>query len=190
MSARSPRRRFASPFVITLAAAIPACATPNSPATQPVATQLHADPPPPPEAIAEPTAGEPATPAPNPSRVEPLHKNPPPPRPAPTMAKWPEPSKYEQKWYVSKAASTCNAHQDVRCPEPEAGKPRMTCNPPAPIAYACPDSVAAPFKIVLRVGAVDCFVDAPPFSCPTPEPGKPAKTCNPPPPQRVACPIR
>jgi hypothetical protein len=116
---------------------------------------------------------------------KPGDKNPPPPGRAP--------AKVEQKWRVTRTPGDpkakpprpeqCWAHVPVSCPQPQPGKAVPTCNPPAPLSYACPSGVPdASFTVVLKVGAVACRVDDPPMKCP-----EDAK-CNPPEPRWVACP--
>lgn len=161
---------------------LPTHANPPGPASSPGPHDNPPAPAPPPT----PTTGEPATPT-EPTTggaapVEPPHKNP----PAPQAVK--EPAKYEQKWTVMKfkGNADCQAMVDVTCPKGEPGKPMPTCNPPPPIKYACPSGFQQgdTLKIVLRVGATDCFADYGPTKCPD------GVKCNPPPPRKVACPER
>jgi hypothetical protein len=193
MSARQLRRAFAAPFVITLAgsAALAACGPKPLPKhTNPPGPHTN---PPAPEAAGSghdhdhdhsageaktPSPTDPATPAPT---AEP-HHNPPPPE----VVKLP--AKYEQKWTVIKheGKADCSAMVDVTCPKGEPGQPMPTCNPPPPIKYACPAGFkdGETMKIILRVGATDCFVDRGSTKCPA------GVKCNPPPPRMVACPER
>lgn len=186
MAVRQIRRVFATPFIVTLAGSSLAACGPK-----PLPTHDHVNPPgphanpPPPDT--KPVAEQvPAEPAPDTSRPVVKNDNPPPPEPVKEPAK--EPATYEQRWTVMKFKGNdeCSAMVDVQCPKPEAGKPIVTCNPPPPIKYACPDGFkdGDTLKIVLRVGATDCFVDRAPISCP------PNAKCNPPPPRKVACPQR
>ncbi len=183
MAVRQIRRVFATPFIITLAgSSLAACgpkplpkhenppgphSNPPAPDTQPVTEQK----PPPTELL-----------PPDPSKPIIKRDNPPP--EAPQAVK--EPAKYEQRWTVMKfkGKDECSAMVDVQCPKPEKGKVVPTCNPPPPIKYACPDDFkdGDTLKIILRVGATDCFVDRGPMTCP------PNAKCNPPPPRKVACP--
>lgn len=112
--------------------------------------------------------------------------NPPPPKKR-------EPAKVEQRWHVFRRAADpkatppraeqCFAEPHVDCPKPEAGKPVRTCNPPAPIPYACPATVKdTTFAVVLAVGATECRVVDPPVKC------APGEKCNPPAPRAVPCP--
>src|SRR5690242_8528117 len=126
MSARVPRRSFATPFVLTLAA-VPAChssspqpAPPVQPARNDPPAIVEADPPPPTQAPDE-------QPPPQPVIV-----NPPPPSSAP-----PE----QASWTVFRGKDGCMAAIKVACPTGEAGKPMRTCNPPPPFKYACPTGV-------------------------------------------------
>lgn len=180
MSLRTPRRRFATPFVVTLAA-IPACTSASSHATlapsepEPAAVEASA---------ATPSGGEFATPTPPAKNPPKPHKNPPEPEPDPG----PPPAKFEQRWTVAKIKGNpeCSANLVVTCPQPQPGKPTPTCNPPPPIKYACPAGLADgdTIKIILRVGATECFVDYGPLQCPA------GAKCNPPPPRKLPCPVR
>lgn len=175
MSARTPRRTFAHPFVVTLAA-VPACSHPQ---------RFHDNPPPPPPPITnEPAAPDPAATAPtSPPEAAPT----PPPAPAPTPGgpaqaqdKAPDTT---QRWLVTKNGATCLAQPKVECPRAAPGKAMPTCNPPAARPYPCPDGVAqASFIVVQFANAVHCVIEQPPPHCP------PNASCNPPPPRRVECP--
>jgi hypothetical protein len=179
MSARAPRRRFASPFVVTLAAAGSAACT-NPPRPEPPTSN-----PPPPGQPEEPEPTPTPTPEPTvqPPTTEPTTAAPG--APAPVDAKR-EPAKFEMRWTVSKlkGQADCQAFLDPNCPKPEKGKPVPTCNPPPPTKYACPADFAdgQSMKIILRVGATECFEQQPAMRCP-----ENAK-CNPPPPRKVECP--
>ncbi len=160
MAARSPRKIFASPFVVTLAAA---CGPAAPPPQQPVPSQ--------------PTPAEP-TPAPTPTVVI---ANPPHPAPASETL----PVSYDQRWTVMKSGADCHAMPKVDCPKPaQPGGPMPTCNPPPPIKYACPEGWdgTSPMKIVQYANSTECLVEAEPIKCP------PNASCNPPAPRRVACP--
>jgi predicted small lipoprotein YifL len=185
---RQIRRVFAAPFIITLAgSSLAACGpkplpkhdhvNPPGPHTNPPAPDSQ-----PPVTEQKPPPVEPTLPGPPPIGTI----NPPPPDTAPQAVK--EPAKFEQHWTVMKfkGKDDCSAMVDVQCPKPEKGKPVATCNPPPPIKYACPDNFKEgdTLKIVLRVGATDCFVDHGPMTCP------PNAKCNPPPPRKVSCPER
>lgn len=161
MASRVPRTSFAASFVVTVAACGGSSPPPTTPQPPPTTSPVQ------PEPIAEPTAGTDTTVAQGPAQTGGV-----------------EPAKFEQKWRVTKSGDTCQAFVPVDCPKPEAGKPTMTCNPPPPIRYACPPNVTAPFEIVLREGATECFVVPPAIKCP------PKAMCNPPPPQKVECPKR
>src|SRR5512138_3724220 len=131
---RTPRRTFATPFVVTLAACGPAQHTSNPPGPAQ---------PPPSAPVASAPSTDPATPAPpDPCAGMPTEapsKNPPAPRPPPKgNPPPPETFPYEQRWFVSKSGGACLARPKVDCPKPEAGKPTRTCNPPPPIKYECP----------------------------------------------------
>jgi hypothetical protein len=137
MSARLPRRTFATPFVVTLACT-PAATTPvQSP--QP-------EPPQQPQAQ-QPQAQEPQ-PEPAPEPVSRPVMNPPRPQPA---------SQYPNgtSWTVFKSDTGCQIVPDIQCP------PNATCNPPRPRDYACPENVTqeAPIKIVVRAGQCELHRD-------------------------------
>src|SRR5689334_6341297 len=135
MSARTIRRSFAAPFVVTIATMSPALA----------------DKPPP----------------------SPPGKNPPAPR---------EPAKAERHWTGQKSGAKdakptdCFAQQEFTCPKAAPGKPQVPCNPPEPMPYTCPPNFdaksTAAYKIILRVGATECFQDVD-TKCP------PGTKCNP-----------
>jgi hypothetical protein len=174
MSARAPRRHFASPFVITLAS-VPACTTANP--TPPTQTyEPVANPPRPTEIAVEPDPEPTPPPAPEPAPA-------PEPEPEPVDAK---PAARERRWTVMHPAGSkeCKAFLDSSCPSPPPGQPMPSCNPPPPTKYACPDWLAEgeTVKIVLRAGATDCFTVPAAPRCP------PQTRCNPPPPRKVACP--
>jgi hypothetical protein len=205
MSARQIRHTFATPFIVTLASSalagvgcgpkpLPKHDNPPGPHENPPAPGTPADP--------KPTGTGPTDPVATP---EPPHKNPPAPEappvppvattpatpattPATPVPTTPATPKFETKWTVMKfkGKDGCSAMIDVNCPKPEQGKPVATCNPPPPFKYACPDGFREgdTLKIVLRVGATDCFVDSAPINCPK------GALCNPPPPRKVDCPIR
>lgn len=192
MSARAPRRRFATPFVVTLAA-IPACTT--APPPEPI----HANPPPPPQPQPQPAPDPATTEAPppaataEPTPAPPVVANPPRPTAGPTEGAPPEPtapapSKFERRWTVTKVTGKdrCQAFSDSSCPKVLPGQPIPPCNPPPPIAYACPPNMneGDVLHVVLRAGATECFVDPGPIHCPA------KATCNPPPPRKVPCPAR
>ncbi len=242
MAARSPRLRFASPFVITIAAALPvamvasACVAesrpvsknpphphanppgpdeqtpppPPNPASGPGEDHDHAHPPdgqqggahpnPPPRNPGNPGTG-PATPPPttpgtpppvatgggkpNPPRVippsttvppgggPPVASNPPPPQVPQTVS-------FEQKWTVRRTGDTCTASRDATCPKPEKGKERVTCNPPPPVAYACPTGLLDTKTVMVvmpanttecRIGPRDANACPPNAKCALPKPG-------------------
>ena len=165
MAARTPRKLFASPFVITLAAS---CSAPQQPPP-------NVNPPPPEQ------------PSPSPSPDVGVISNPPRPGtdPSPSPSQAPGTFNSEQRWTVSKSGANCMAMAKVECPKPaKPGGPMPTCNPPPPIKYACPDGFDGKeaLQIVQRANDTECYVDRPMPSCP------PKAMCNPPPPQKVACP--
>ncbi len=139
MSARTVRRNFASPFVLTLAA----CSSP--PAEPP-----HANPPPP--TNVQPPADPP------PGSTEPPHDNPPiagDPAAQPSDSK---PAPTEQRWTVMKSGDHCEAYSDQACP------PGGTCNPPAPQKIECPATATLPVKVRGFNGV--CTIAQAPGPCP------------------------
>lgn len=194
MSARIVRRSFASPFVVTLAAALPAAACYVQPApTRPANTTSttgtasehgtagtdepgHTNPPrpqQPPMTNMPNTTNAGVEQAANPNTT--VISNPPRPAPAP---------KVDLRWAVTRAAGTCTAHAKVTCPTAPAGQPAPMCNPPPPTAYTCGSTMTADgtTNIVQFAGQTECQIEHPPMKCPA------GAICNPPPPQKVACP--
>lgn len=170
MSARVPRRSFASPFVITLAAA-PACTprpatTPDAPTTDAPTT---AAPTPDPQPEPEPT--------PDPTGADPTPSDP----PAPVAADPP------RQWTLSSKADGCTTQIIVSC-APKPGEPPRSCNPPAPQSYPCPiDGEGVRMELganttIQSDGAGHCYVRQPSGPCPK------GALCNPPPPREVPCP--
>jgi hypothetical protein len=196
MSARTPRRSFAAPFVITLAAA-PACYVNSAPAPQPQPQPQPAEQTPPQNAPGtivmnpprpepaqtqpDPTQSHPPTPIMNPPRPQPQDPAAPQPVPAPTnpsvVMNPPRPEPAGTRWHVFKAEDSCKAVLDVRCPE------GATCNPPPPTKIACPDGLTMPRGLnIVSQGNGTCIVEPEPVSCP------PHAMCNPPRPRSVSCP--
>lgn len=75
---------------------------------------------------------------------------------------------------------TCVAAVNTSC---TPGRP-ATCNPPRPIAYACPAGANNDRPYIIEQHADGCVLIAPPPEC------KPGTMCNPPPAQKVDCPTR
>jgi hypothetical protein len=208
MAARTPRRSFANPFVVTLAVA-PACYATTSPPQQQETAQV--DPPPPTVVSNPPRPAPPPDPQPEPPRppimnpprptgqpdpqplppvmnppppqVDPApHKRPPirnPPRPTPQRQ---QPAPQEAAWTVFKSNDGCMAVIKVECPRAEPGKPQPTCNPPPPFNYACPTGVSLDKPITIVTFGDSCIIQREPIACP------PKVMCNPPRPQTVTCP--
>jgi hypothetical protein len=175
MSARSPRKVFANPFVITLAA-IPACFTESTS--------------PPPQQPQQPVTTAPAQPAPggevvvaNPPRPTPGGEaQPAPAGPAPGA---PQTYTFDQRWTVMKSSNGCTAMQRVDCPKPtKAGGPVPTCNPPPPMKIECPADWDGKqtLAVVQYANNEKCEIERAPMKCPQ------GAMCNPPPPRYVACP--
>jgi hypothetical protein len=178
MPARSPRRSFASPFIVTFAgsaiAAAPGCFVSSStPPSQPISQAAPGQP--------EQSDPQPNTPPPSQSPV--IVANPPRPRPQPQPDPTPpitpvqtDPQPMNRSWTVVKTTTGCQANIETNC------APNAMCNPPAPIPYACPAGVMLPAKIVEADNT--CSIAPPPMHCP------PHAMCNPPRPTKVACPKR
>lgn len=158
MASRIPRRTFAAPFVVTLAAG---CYTQSPPPAQP-----------PPQ-------------APPPTQPDPVVANPPRPQPDPQPTPTqmppmnpPAPQTSAAQWTVTKQGAICTAAIKVDCP------PRLACNPPGPHQVDCYPNMAdgASLTVIRNAGAVDCIIPPPPTHCP------PKAACNPPPPRHVDCP--
>lgn len=158
-ASRKPRRAFAAPLVLTIAAA-PACVVSGDPkpaTTPPPDPVLVSNPPPPPEHTQPPPAAQPD--------------------PAPPAAE--PPPAYQRNWTVMlEDSGDCLAYADVQC------KKGATCNPPPPQPVACPAGIqkGAPVKIYAQANTWDCYIMPPEVKCPE------KATCNPPPPRKTACP--
>lgn len=184
MAVRTVRRSFASPFVVTLAAALPAAAC----YVQPASSR-------PPTTAGERSAGTPDEPAhANPPRPKqpPMENMPtgsttnagveqsPRPTPAPAVV-----AKQDTRWTITRAGEKCSAFAKVTCPTAPAGQPAPMCNPPPPTSYACTFGLQkdGDTQVVVQfAGQSTCQVEQPPIKCP------PNTMCNPPPPQKVDCP--
>jgi hypothetical protein len=184
MSARAPRRSFATPFVVTVAAALPATAcyvetrpAPQAPADQTARPMTNVGTTGP---ASTSNAGVQPDPAPPPAPPPTVVANPPRPTTAPTAPIVTS----DQRWTIARTNGTCLAHVNVKCPTAPKGQPQPTCNPPRPTAYTCPPTLAegASMVVVQRAGQRECFVEPGPMKCPK------GAICNPPPPQKVACP--
>src|SRR3569623_1003702 len=141
MAARTPRKTFATPFVVTLAA-VPACYVQPAPQPQPVVTST-------PQPQSQPSDSHPVVIS-NPPRPQPA----PPPKPSVILnPPRPQPQPQPQaagSWHVFKTGDGCEAIVNVQCPHGAA------CNPPPPQKYACPPGIVAgqPLTIV-TTGAGD-----------------------------------
>ncbi|MBX7081661.1 MAG: hypothetical protein K1X88_20835 [Nannocystaceae bacterium] len=159
MPAREPRRRFAAPLVLTIAAT-PACAGSSTTGAEP------------------PTTAGPTTAEPQPQ---------PQPQPEPGDGTTADDAR-ERRWTVMRNGKTCQTMIAIDCSQPP-GQPQHTCNPPAPREYPCPTyddgsviDVGPGFTIEGEAGAKDCTMYFPTGDCPA------DASCNPPPPRRVDCP--
>jgi len=176
MAARSVRRSFASPFVVTLAAAaLPAaaCYVQPGPRTAGNGAQVTGDQVPNQQTPDHSTTTAGAEQAP-PSTTT-VISNP----PRPTAV-----AKQDTRWTITRAAGTCSAYAKVTCPTAAPGQPAPMCNPPPPMAYTCGPTMTTDgsIAIVQLAGQTECQVEHPPIKCPA------GAICNPPPPQKVACP--
>ena len=196
MSARAPRRTFASPMVVTVvaSAALGACIV------------VAKNPTPPPKITVDDGAntgsssnagsaapqGRPAvtnTPMPGPA-VPPPPVVAPPPVPTPVVPPSSGPSSRpmadrDYTWSVYKRPDgNCFVSIDVKCPTGKPGMPVPTCNPPPPMAITCPTemAVAQTVTIMQYKGTNTCVIPAPAVTCP------PKTMCNPPAPKAVPCP--
>jgi hypothetical protein len=125
----------------------------------------------------QPTASQPANPMPAHATERPQAQQPVQQTPTPVASA-------DRFWTVSKSGSTCQVSPESSCPKPQAGV-AVSCNPPRPVAYACPSSMTteASLRIVQYAGSNVCqVVNNTPMKCP------PKAICNPPPPQKVTCP--
>jgi hypothetical protein len=203
MSAKSPRRTFAAPLVITLA--VPACLVSSGKSSTPPPagsrtadhrtdeSRPHVNPP--------PVVGQSGTPAPDsndgggtgtgvianpppPDRTAPPTTGtatPPPraPQPGNTTVQQTQTQTTLRSWHVFQNAGTktCSAVLDVSC---EKG---MTCNPPPPTKVACPSALSMPQGATIKEEAAgSCTLYYPLPDCPA------GMACNPPRPQTIGCP--
>ncbi len=175
MSARVPRSRFASPFVITLAAT-PACvvSTGDSPSTDPPTTTAT------PTADAHPQSDPPAS---DPPVSDPRPRDPGSgAEPTTTVAET-----KPQRWSLLAQGDQCVTQLVISC-EQKPGDPPRSCNPPPPQTYPCP-TYNDGSKIQVGTGATihsdgqgHCSFRPPMGKCPQ------GAMCNPPPPREVPCP--
>jgi hypothetical protein len=163
-ASRKPRRAFAVPLVMTVAA-VPACVVTESKPAQPrtggTTTTTTANPPGP-----HTNPPPPDTAKPDPTPID----------PTPVQAEAPD---YHRNWTVTMGSDgACAAYMKVEC------KTGATCNPPPPQAIECPEGITAarPVDIFASAGSWDCYIKPPEVKCPE------KATCNPPPPRKTACP--
>ncbi|MCW5807062.1 MAG: hypothetical protein KIT31_32195 [Deltaproteobacteria bacterium] len=162
---RAPRRSFANPFVITLAAIPVAVACNPPPPHSQVTVQPHPQPQPQPQP-------EPPTTV---VMENPPRPTPPPPAPVPAT---------DPSWHVTKKGGACQAFDNNACRIPP-GQPAPPCNPPPPRAANCPEPLAegAGVTVTQLAGQAECVVLPAMPKCP------PNISCNPPPPRKVTCPF-
>jgi len=166
MAARTPRRSFAAPFVITLATA-PACYVSSAPPPQQPPAAPPAEQAPPQNAPAVVVANPPR-PQPDPQPTPAVVMNPPRPQPA-------EPA--GTRWHVFRSGDGCEAAVSVDCPK------GAMCNPPPPQKVDCPPGLTMPKGLdIVSQGDGTCVVEPEPMNCP------PHAMCNPPRPRSVSCP--
>ncbi len=89
-----------------------------------------------------------------------------------------------QQWTLLQRGGSCEAIPKVDCPQPQPGHPHITCNPPPPIPYACPEGVDVKTPRTIITVADGCRLEPEAMKCP------PHVMCNPPPPKAVPCPHR
>jgi len=177
MAARTPRRSFATPFVVTLAAA-PACYVqttppPSQPQPQPTDPQQpHTNPP------QDPTRPPIVVNPPRPQNPDTQPQTPPPQPPPQTPTQTTPTQTSVAKWTIFKTSDGCQAAVKTECPK------GVMCNPPPPIKYACPDNTSLPLTIVSSDGGQTCAVEVLPVKCPE------GAICNPPRPRQYPCPKR
>lgn len=157
---RSPRRSFAAPLILSVAA-IPACVvTSNKPANDPKTGET-------PEQRDHRGTGDDA------GDGTKVIMNPPRPEA-------PQVYEQDQSWSVRmESDGSCKAYGSVDCPE--ASK----CNPPRPSVVTCPEGISEgeAMDMWVSAGSTDCYVSfGGSSSCPK------GATCNPPPPQKAECP--
>lgn len=172
MSAKTPRRTFAAPLVVTLALPIAG------------ACIVTSGKPPPPPSTGNPTATQV-----NPPRTNTGPKTAPDPNTSTsTTVQETNPGQPTQQaelrtWHVFQSSSdkSCYATQKAECPPKPA-----TCNPPPPIKLAsCPSGLEMPQGLTIREDSANsCAVYYPMPECPA------NMSCNPPRPQTIACPSR
>lgn len=175
-ASRLPRRAFAAPLVMTIAAAPAACVVTSDPAPRNTGTTTTT------------TGGTPDTRDHREGQPDTVViANPPPPKPEPEAQPEPPPPPPEPQappdhrrdWTVTlNADGTCAAFMDVKC------VPNATCNPPPPQKVECPAGITAdrPMQLYAMADSNECWIAPPSAKCP------PKATCNPPPPRKHACP--
>ena len=189
MAARIVRRSFASPFVVTLAAALPvaACYVQPGPRTAGNGAQVtgsepeaHGNPPRPTgDQVPNQQTPDHSTTTAGVEQAKPSNttviSNPPRPLPAP---------KQDQRWMITRADGKCLAYAKVTCPTAAPGQPAPMCNPPPPTPYTCGPTMTTDRStaIVQLAGQTECQIEFPHPQCPL------GADCNPPPKQKVACP--
>ncbi len=191
MSARVVRRSFASPFVVTLVAALPAaaCYVQPNPRTGGNGAQVTESEPRPNGNSSGPTGDQVANPQPGDHSTTNAGAEQAPPPNTTVISNPPRPAvspvaKQDTRWTITRSAGTCSASAKVTCPTAPAGQPAPMCNPPPPTAYVCGPTMTTDgvTNIVKYTGRRDCQIEYPPMKCPA------GAICNPPPPQRVDCP--
>ena len=98
----------------------------------------------------------------------PTEQAPPGTRPSSRTRQRPAPvAKEHCKWTVTKAAGQRRRTAST-CPKPPPGEPMPTCNPPPPMAYACPDGDDRNQTLtVVQLAAEHCQIEqTPPMKCP------------------------
>jgi hypothetical protein len=183
MSAKTPRRSFAAPLVVTLAFPISAVAAGGclvkSGSTPPPAGPRTTD-----HRSGTDAGGEPAGHV-NPPRAsypEPGSSTAPSTDPTPGTVQQTTPTQQAslREWHVFQNASdkNCYAVQDADCPK------GATCNPPPPDRLErCPTGLQMPQGLTIREDSANsCAIYYPMPDCPS------GVSCNPPRPQTISCP--
>jgi len=164
-SSRKPRRTFAAPLILSVAA-LPACIV----ASNKPASSTNTDPEQRDHRQPDPETTDHRQPDGDPVVIS----NPP--RPEPYVLR--QDSSYDESWQISvEADGSCKAYGPNDCP----GEPK--CRPAPARAVACPEGMQAgeTWSLWADKGSTECFTMAV-SDCPK------GATCNPPPPTRASCP--
>lgn len=181
MSAKTPRRTFAAPLVVTLALPVAGACVVTSGKTAPPPGGNTTDH----RTGGGDTAVNPPTPHVNPPRTAPDPNTAPNTDPSSNTVQQTDPATPTQQaelrtWHVYKqgGSSDCYAVQNVSCPK------GATCNPPPPTKLErCPSGLEMPQGLTIREDSANsCAIYYPMPECPK------DMSCNPPRPQTITCP--